>query len=66
MDQRWLAIAHSRGTRGKLRDAAALRRNVYRVLLTRGRDVTVIFVPMDSRLDDTHSHLIDVGVRKLA
>lgn len=57
------SIAHSRGTRGKLRDAAALRRNVYRVLLTRGRDGTVIFVPMDSRFDDTYAHLVNAGVR---
>lgn len=59
------SMAHSRGTRGKVKDPLALRKNVYRVLLTRGRDGTVIFVPPDSRLDSTYDHLVDVGVRKL-
>lgn len=59
------SIAHSRGTRGKVRDPLALRKNVYRVLLTRGRDGTVIFLPMDSRFDASYTRLVDVGVRKL-
>jgi hypothetical protein len=55
------SIDHSRGTRGNVKDPLALRKNVYRVLLTRGWDGTVIFVPPDSRLDSTYDHLVDVG-----
>jgi len=59
------SIAKSRGTRGKLNDAMALRKNVYRVLLTRGRDGTVIFVPADPRFDSTFFRLLEIGVREL-
>ena len=59
------SIANSRGTRGALRDPMALRKNVYRVLLTRGRDGTVIFVPPDARFDSTFLHLCEVGVTEL-
>lgn len=64
VDGTW-SIAHSRGTRGALRDPLALRKNVYRVLLTRGRDGSVIFVPPDSRFDGTYAHLLNVGMRVL-
>lgn len=59
------SMEHSRGTRGILKDALALRKNVYRVLLTRGRDGTIVFVPPDERLDKTYWHLIDIGMRVL-
>jgi hypothetical protein len=59
------SIAESRGTRGKLKDPMALRKNVYRVLLTRGRDGTVIFVPLDPRFDSTFSRLREAGMREL-
>jgi hypothetical protein len=58
-------MEYSRGTRGKLRDPIALRRNVYRVLLTRGRDGSVIYVPPVSELDETAGYLLDCGVRHL-
>ena len=64
-DQGW-SMKDSRGTRGKLKDPLALRRNVYRVLLTRGRDGTVIFLPNDSRFDQTYARLREVGMRPLA
>jgi hypothetical protein len=35
------------------------------VLLTRGRDATVIFVPPMKLLDETYTHLRDVGIRDL-
>lgn len=60
------SIADSRNTRGKVQDAMTMRKNVYRVLLTRGRDGTVIFVPPDSRFDMTFARLRDCGVRQLA
>jgi hypothetical protein len=68
-DLLWIAddwsIAHSRGTRGVLKDPTVLRKNVYRVLLTRGRDGTVIFVPSDVRFDTTYERLRDIGMREL-
>ena len=57
------SIAHSRGTRGMVADPLALRRNVYRVLLTRGRDGSVVYVPEDSRFNETYAHLLDVGMK---
>lgn len=59
------SIAHSRATRGILKDPMALRKNVYRVLLTRGRDGTVIFIPPDTRFDNTYARLREVGLREL-
>jgi len=48
------------------RDPLRLRQNVYRVLLTRGRDGTVIFVPREAWLDETFEFLHEAGVRRLA
>jgi len=59
------SMTHSRGTRGELRDAMALRKNVYRVLLTRGRDGSVVFVPEDNRFDTTFERLSSVGFTML-
>jgi len=64
VDGAW-SIAYSRGTRGVLKDPLALRKNVYRVLLTRGRDGSVIFVPPDVRFDSTHNYYLNVGMRVL-
>jgi hypothetical protein len=47
------------------RDPFRLRQNVYRVLLTRGCDGTVIVVPPDSWFDETYSFLRDSGMRPL-
>ena len=55
----------SRGTMGVVHDPLQLRKNVYRVLLTRGRDGTVVFVPEDPNLDSTYEYLSDVGFRNL-
>jgi len=59
------SIANSRRTQGHIRDPLSLRKNIYRVLLTRGRDGTVVFVPPDWRFDRTFDHLQDVGFRPL-
>lgn len=48
-----------------LQDHAQLRRNAYRVLLTRGRDGCVVFVPGDARLDATEIALLAAGFRPL-
>jgi hypothetical protein len=42
-----------------------VRKNVYRVLLTRGRDGTVVFVPPEARMDGTYERLVAVGMWEL-
>jgi hypothetical protein len=51
--------------RGAVKDPMQLRKNAYRVLLTRGRDATVIFVPPIPELDETFAYLMDAGVVEL-
>lgn len=48
-----------------IRDPLALRRNTYRVLLTRGRHGTVIFVPPQADLDATYDKLVAAGCETL-
>jgi hypothetical protein len=48
-----------------IQDSLALRRNAYRVLLTRGRDGTLIYVPMTPELDDTWEWLSSLGIASL-
>ena len=48
-----------------VRDAFQLRLNSYRVLLTRGRDGAVIFVPPLAALDATHAHFLNAGMLDL-
>jgi DUF2075 family protein len=60
--------ADARGYRkGKVRpfDPLRLRTNAYRVLLTRGRDGTVVFVPPDPSMDETCDYLVSSGFRPL-
>ena len=64
--ERWsndLAKRHQRTSHVK--DPFQLRLNAYRVLLTRGRDATVIFVPPDPSLDDTAAWLQAHGIKML-
>ena len=49
----------------EVRDSFRLRRNAYRVLLTRGRDATVVFVPQMKLLNETYDYLFDSGFREL-
>lgn len=49
----------------KVKDRLTLRKNVYRVLLTRGRDGTVVFVPPTPELDETAAWLASCGLREL-
>jgi hypothetical protein len=49
-----------------IRDPWQLRANAYRVLLTRARDVTVVFVPPIRVLDATYARLCRVGFRELS
>jgi len=48
-----------------LKDPYQLRLNAYRVLLTRGRDGTVVFVPPDREMDETWVYLLGKGFREL-
>ncbi|MHB1327546.1 MAG: DNA/RNA helicase domain-containing protein, partial [Gemmatimonadales bacterium] len=48
-----------------VRDPMQLRINAYRVLLTRGRDGTVVYVPELPVLDETYAYLLAVGFREL-
>ena len=45
-----------------VRDPFQLRLNSYRVLLTRGRDGAVIFVPQLAALEETYQHLVNSGM----
>lgn len=66
-DGRW-SIEGARGyKRGgpKVRDPWQLRANAYRVLLTRARDATVVFVPNLQELNPTYAFLLDAGFRQL-
>lgn len=54
------ARGYKRGA--KVKDPFQLRLNAYRVLLTRGRDGTVVFVPPLSELDETFTFLRSAGM----
>lgn len=49
----------------KVKDPFQLRINAYRVLLTRGRDGTVIFVPDIPALNETYEYLLASGFSEL-
>jgi hypothetical protein len=63
---RW-SNARARGYRrgAGVRDPFQLRLNAYRVLLTRGRDACVVFVPALPELDDTFDYLSRAGFKRL-
>ncbi len=50
----------------KVKDPFQLRVNAYRVLLTRGRDATVVFVPPMEALDETYRFLCDAGMMAIS
>jgi DUF2075 family protein len=63
---RWsneFARGYKRGA--AVRDPFQLRLNAYRVLLTRGRDATVVFVPQIAELDATFERLTASGFLEL-
>ncbi|HSK48371.1 MAG TPA: DNA/RNA helicase domain-containing protein [Coriobacteriia bacterium] len=65
-DGRW-SNASARGYKkgAKLWDPRQLRINAYRVLLTRGRDACVAFVPPMAMLDETYGYLLACGFRDI-
>ncbi len=63
---RWSnAFARGYQSAARVRDPYQLRLNSYRVLLTRGRDATVVFVPPTKVLDETFDYLVQNGFRRL-
>lgn len=60
------SVESSGKNRPPLKDPLTVRKNVYRVLLTRGRDGTVVYVPADQRFDATYERLLSCGFRDLA
>jgi len=63
---RWSnASAKRHAQAAHVRDAFQLRLNAYRVLLTRGRDCAIIYVPPMRELDQTAEWLQQCGVRVL-
>ena len=59
-----LAAKYQRGI-ATVKDAHQLRMNSYRVLLTRGREASVLFVPETSEMDETARYLSESGVLSL-
>lgn len=57
------ARGYKRGA--KVKDPRQLRINAYRVLLTRGRDACVVFVPLLPELDETNEYLRACGFMPL-
>lgn len=51
--------------RHRVQDPLQLRRNAYRVLLTRGREATVLYVPSMEVLDETYDFLTACGFSKI-
>lgn len=64
-DNAWIDT-YGGGNRPPLKDRLTVRKNVYRVLLTRGRDGTVIYVPDDKRMNTTYERLVNVGIHELS
>jgi hypothetical protein len=66
LDGAWSAARAKRYARGNhIRDPFQLRVNAYRVLLTRGRDCTILFVPPLTELDETVEWLQQHGMKVL-
>jgi hypothetical protein len=58
----WTSTTRQRNVRNPLR----LRLNSYRVLLTRGRDGLVVFVPPEAKMDSTNAVLQAAGLKPFA
>lgn len=55
----------SRKARSRAKDPHTLRINSYRVLLSRGRDGLIIFVPKEDQMDKTYEILSTIGLEEL-
>lgn len=60
------AAAKKYRKKGEVKSPLQLRRNAYRVLLTRGREGVLICVPQGlPQLDSTYAHLVAAGCKQL-
>ena len=67
VDERWSDERAKRYVRSShVKDPFQLRLNSYRVLLTRGRDGVVVFVPPMRELDETAAYLQENGFQVLS
>ena len=66
-DGQWSIERMAKYRRGgaPVQDPLQLRANAYRVLLTRARDASVVYVPDLRELDETHDYLVACGFRPL-
>jgi hypothetical protein len=65
-DKKWSSAKTRRYQNShRVKDPHQLRLNAYRVLLTRGRDATVVFVPPLPEMDDTYHYLAESGFLEL-
>jgi hypothetical protein len=67
-DYRWESnkwITKASRSKYSIKDPFQLRKNVYRVLLTRGRDGVVVFVPENESMDETYHILLASGMQIL-
>ena len=63
---RWDVYVAKRGkAESDIKDALDYRINSYRVLLTRGRDGFIVFVPGSSKLDSVYGFFKEAGVKEL-
>jgi hypothetical protein len=62
-NHRWISSQTSR--RSKARNPHQLRLNSYRVLLSRGRDGFIIFVPPEPEMENSYKSLLQAGARPL-
>ena len=65
LDENSWSMRCSSGTHGHVAYPMQLRKNVYRVLLTRARDGAALYVSPTELLDSTYAHLVKVGLREL-
>ena len=60
---------HSRakryGHQNRIKDSLSLRRNSYRVLLTRSADGMILYLPDIELLSETREHLMKCGITEL-
>jgi DUF2075 family protein len=65
-DLRWQESVWVTSSRQRqVRDPLRLRLNSYRVLLTRGRDGFIVFIPPDTKMDQTYEVVRSAGLRLL-
>lgn len=60
-----MARNYSRRGRTQPKDPFQMRLNAYRVLLTRGRDGTIVYLPPLEQLDETWDYLLESGFQSL-